>query len=220
MGLLYKLLPGSITTFIKKRELKNKYPDVSFGDNCTIFQSRLGRHVNIASDVTILSSSIGDYSYIGPGAVFSNITMGSYCSIAPQVFIGLGSHPAKKFVSTHPVFYLRRPEAHWSFADKDYLPEFSPTRIGNDVWIGVRAAIRDGVTVGDGAIIGAGSVVVKDIPPYTIWGGVPARQIRQRFTPEEIEFLLKFRWWEKEESWIKENFRKFHDIAELMKESP
>lgn len=216
MGLAHKILPDKLLKIIRMKRLKKKFPGLLVGDDSTIADTSFGRNVNVSSRVVLLSSKIGSYTYIGPECVFSNTTMGSYCSIAPQVYIGLGTHPSRKFVSSHPVFYLRRPGMNWSIADKDYLEEFAPTVIGNDVWIGLRAAIRDGVTVGDGSIIGAGAVVVKDVPSYTIWGGVPARQIRGRFSPEEIEFLLAFRWWEKDEAWIRENFLKLHDISMLM----
>ena len=72
------------------------------------------------------------------------------------------------------------------------------THIGNDVWIGLNATILDGVTIGDGAIVAAGAVVTKDVPPYAVVAGVPAKIIKYRFTESQIDFLLKFRWWEKD----------------------
>lgn len=218
MRIIRKLIPDSFLDKLNQRRLRKKYPGLLIGRHCFVADSNFGKNVNISSEVTLLSSEIGDYTYIGPGCVMSNVKIGRYCSIAPQVYIGLGTHPSRKFVSTHPIFYLNRPSLGWSIADRDYLSEFSPTVVGNDVWIGLRVAIRDGVTIGDGAIIGAGAVIVKDVPPYTIWGGVPARQIRERFSREEIDFLLTLRWWEKDEAWIRKNFRSLHDISTLMEE--
>lgn len=217
MGIIRKIVPENLMDMINRWRLRTRFPGLSVGKRCYVTDSNFGEAVNISSDVTLLSCGVGNYTYIGPGCVMSNVIIGRYCSIASQVYIGLGTHPSRKFVSTHPLFYLNRPAMGWSIADHDYLSEFSPTVIGNDVWIGLRAAIVDGVTVGDGAIIGAGAVVVKDIPPYTIWGGVPARQIRERFSKEEVEFLTSFKWWEKDENWLRDNYRKLHDISDLMK---
>jgi carbonic anhydrase/acetyltransferase-like protein (isoleucine patch superfamily) len=92
--------------------------------------------------------------------------------------------------------------------------------VGNDVWIGVRAAIKDGVTVGDGAVIAAGAVVVEDVSPYAIVGGVPAKLIRFRFPQEIVQFLLNFRWWEQDDDWLRQNWSRFHDVHALMKAYP
>jgi len=99
------------------------------------------------------------------------------------------------------------------FGEKKY--DGYATKIGNDVWIGSRVALREGVNVGDGAIIGAGAVVVKDIPPYAIVGGVPAELIRYRFEKEEIDFLLKLEWWNKSQEWIAAHADLFEDIQKL-----
>jgi acetyltransferase-like isoleucine patch superfamily enzyme len=84
--------------------------------------------------------------------------------------------------------------------------------IGNDVWIGAKVTIFDGVEVGDGAIVAAGAVVVKNVPPFAIVGGVPARIIKYRFPEEDIDFMLKLKWWEKDEYWIRKHSEYFNDI--------
>jgi acetyltransferase-like isoleucine patch superfamily enzyme len=132
------------------------------------------------------------------------------------VKIGLGKHPSKKFVSTYPAFYNPDSKVGPIQTDKLKFQEFSPVKIGNDVWIGDRVLILDGVTIGDGAIIGAGAVVTKDVEPYSISVGIPAKPVRKRFTDEQISFLLKFRWWDKEESWIHDNMDLFDDIDAMM----
>ena len=83
--------------------------------------------------------------------------------------------------------------------------------IGNDVWIGSHVLILDGVSVGDGAIIATGAVVTKDIEPYSIYGGVPARLIRYRFSQERINYLLNFSWWNKDEDWLFNHIKEFSD---------
>jgi carbonic anhydrase/acetyltransferase-like protein (isoleucine patch superfamily) len=80
------------------------------------------------------------------------------------------------------------------------------------VWIGVGATVLDGLRIGDGAIVGAGAVVVKDIEPYAIYGGVPARLIRRRFSDDDIELLLGFRWWDRDEDWLRSHLEALHDI--------
>jgi acetyltransferase-like isoleucine patch superfamily enzyme len=124
----------------------------------------------------------------------------------------LGIHPSRDFVSTHPIFFSTKKQVGITFADKDYFQEEKGIKIGNDVWIGANVIILDGVTIGDGAIIGAGAVVTKDVPPYSIYGGVPAKLIRYRFEQKTIDFLVKFKWWNKDEEWLKTNFQDFHNI--------
>lgn len=132
----------------------------------------------------------------------SKITIGKYCSISRDVrFINGGIHPVD-WVSLYP-FRIR-----WNQegAYKDGMPTTKgPIHVMNDVWIGTGTTIFSGVTIGDGAIIMAGSIVSKDVPPFTIVGGIPARVIRPRFSLEEIEALQKIQWWEWEEKKIAEN---------------
>ena len=88
--------------------------------------------------------------------------------------------------------------------------------IENDVWIGNNVLIKGGVTIGNGAIIAMGSVVTKDVPPYAIVGGVPAKIIRYRFSENDIKKLLDFKWWNQNDSWLKENYKKFHNIEDFI----
>src|SRR5580658_1910543 len=182
------------------------------GPRCTIPRrcsitdgTTLGNAVVLASGVCLCKTQIGDYSYLGRNCNVNTAAIGKFCSIASEVYIGLGSHPLAPFVSTHPIFYLRKPFRDWDFADRDYQSEYAHTTIGNDVWIGLRAAIRDGVKVGDGAVIAAGAIVTRDIPPYAIVAGVPARILRYRFPPETIQFLMEFKWWDRGEDWLRDN---------------
>jgi len=144
---------------------------------------------------TLLGSSLGEYSYLGKRSVVQNAVIGRYCSIASEVFIGMGAHPVEQF-STSPLFYRRRNTFGLEVVKEDLdFEEYAPIEIGNDVWIGTRAMIMDGVTIGHGAIVAANAVVTKDVPPYAIVGGVPAKLIRYRFAPERIEELLTSEWW-------------------------
>jgi acetyltransferase-like isoleucine patch superfamily enzyme len=98
-------------------------------------------------------------------------------------------------VSVHPIFYSKAKQVGLSFANEQLFEEHSPVMIGHDVWVGANAVIRCGVTIGNGCIIGAGAVVTKDVPDFSIIGGVPAKLIRKRFSDEEIVKLQKLEWW-------------------------
>jgi len=130
-----------------------------------------------------------DECVVGFGTYFAGIAtvyraaIGRYCSVATGVVIGAQSHSTDLF-STHPDFDIIDRQA-------------SPTTIGHDVWIGANAIILAGVTVGVGAIIGAGAVVTRDVRPYEIVAGVPARRIRLRLPASDVEHLLATRWWER-----------------------
>ncbi|WP_420604664.1 CatB-related O-acetyltransferase [Methylobacterium sp.] len=145
--------------------------------------------------------SIGAFSYIGLGSTIQCTYIGRYCSIAPGVNIGPSEHNISNF-STHP---FASGAAGPLYRSSEFLkikasinrpaPPRPATVIGNDVWIGANVVIRRGVVVGTGAVIGAGSVVVRDVMPYEVVGGVPARHIRYRFDAIVIEELLASQWW-------------------------
>lgn len=141
------------------------------------------------------NTSVGLLTYITHARVI-NCKMGRFCSVGHQAIVGgFGRHPTH-WVSTHPVFYSTQNQSGISFADENYFDELQPVLIGNDVWIGARAMVLDGVKIGDGAIIAAGAVVVKDVEPYAIVGGVPAKKIRSRFNDVLVAKLLEIKWWD------------------------
>lgn len=151
--------------------------------------------MRIYRGAVLTNVAIGRKSYVAEAAHIGECEIGAFSSIGPQAIIGgLGSHPTR-YLSTHPAFYSTLGQAGHTFAESDRFEELSKTVIGNDVWIGARALILDGRSVGDGAVVAAGAVVTRDVPPYAIVGGVPARVIRYRFAPDVIEALLAWRWW-------------------------
>lgn len=151
----------------------------------------------------ITNSTIGSYSYISYSSQINNAEIGKYCSISKRVSVGLGFHPTN-FISTSPMFYSPKNPLLKSFVKESKFEDFKPISIGNDVWIGTNVVVLDGVTIGDGVIIAANSVVNKNVEPYSIVGGVPARFIRHRFEPKTIEKLLKIKWWNLPDYFLKQ----------------
>lgn len=177
-------------------------PNVNVAQNTTVSGSRMEGNSSIGRDSTIGTCEIGAFTYFSKQVDFYQTRIGRYCSIGPGVLCNPGMHPIQ-FVSTSPVFYKPGTSCNMTFASVDQFCENGRVEIGNDVWIGARSVIRDGVSIGDGAVIGAGAVVVKNVPPYAIVGGVPARIIRFRFSQEQIDRLLRIQWW----SWPEEKLR-------------
>lgn len=191
---------------------KLKFKKLEQGYFSFINNSVVGTNVKIYNRVIIDESKVGSYTYICGDTGLSQVSVGKFCSIGPNGRFGLGWHPTQGMVSCHPVFFSTMKQVGITFSDKDYFEERKRVVIGNDVWIGESVTIFGGVTIGDGAIIGAGALVNKDVPAYAIYAGVPAKLIRYRFDEATIKFLLKFKWWDRDEEWLKNNFKDFHNI--------
>ena len=193
----------------RKKHLRIQY--MAQFTNCNF-----GQHNTLYEGAQLTDVSLGDYSYIGARNKLSRVSVGKFCCLGPEIIAGLGRHPSSDYVSSHPVFYSPNAQAGITFADKSYFKETDEINIGNDVWIGARAIILDGVSIGDGAIVASGAVVTTNIPPYAIVGGVPAKLIKYRFQPAQIKTLLAIKWWDREESWLRKNFQKFHHAESLI----
>lgn len=159
---------------------------------------------SIRSLVKMERACIGKCSSIGTLSAAYDCEIGKFCSIARECYIGGASHPLDR-VSTSGCFYLKSNFTGTCYHEDQDYHWHKRTNIGNDVWLGIRTIVQGGVTIGDGAVIGAGSIVTKSIGPYEIWAGNPARFIRKRFDDETIEKLLQSKWWD----WDDERLRKF-----------
>lgn len=179
----------------------------------------------IGKNTEISYTSLGLGTYISDNCIIRMTKIGRFCSIGSSVQMGIGTHPTKVYVSTHPAFFSTSNERGFTFAQKDTFEELTyidderkyVLSIGNDVWIGSNVIFTDGLHIGDGAIIAAGAVVTKDVPPYAIVGGVPAKIIRYRFTDEEIEKLNSIKWWQWDFDKLKQQSHLFNNINEFLK---
>ncbi len=207
--------------------LKNK---IVFHSKCRIRLSNIFRGKTefegkngLGASNCIIDSYFGYGTLIGDGNFLDKIKTGRFCSIGSEVKVISSAHPTDVFVSTHPAFYSHRYN-FLSYVGKEKFSEilmcddkFSVIA-GNDVWIGDRVLIKGGVKIGDGSVIGMGAVVTKDVPPYAVVGGVPARIIKMRFSESQISELLSQNIWEKPIGWIKENAERFESIDKFLSE--
>lgn len=201
---LFRSLHEILAQLLRTRRASRHHPHVAFGHNVAVGpECHFGRKVRIQDNTRLLRTEIGDYSYVGRACVLQNASLGKFCSVGSDVEIGLGLH-AVDHVSTYPGFYSTRPPMSYRFVSKTSAVEFKPITIGHDVWIGNGARIVDGVKIGHGAIVGTGAIVTRDVAPYTIVAGVPARPLRTRFDHEMIIFLLDIAWWDRGEAFLQQ----------------
>lgn len=172
--------------------------------------NNISKFAKINRFVKIKNSEVGNYSYIGNNCDITNTKIGHFCSIADNCRIGTASHTLNN-ISSSPIFTLKNngTGTSWTHDNIRHNNEVKKVIIGNDVWIATHVIIKDGITIGNGAIIGAGAVVVKDIPPYAVVGGVPAKVIKYRFEQPVIDRLLELQWWNASDEKLKNNIKYF-----------
>lgn len=187
------------------------------------YLTRLEGHNHIGRNSYILGTKMGYGANVSHDGYFYNTTIGKYTCIGPRSAVICGKHPIDTFVSIHPAFFSKVKQAGLSYTDEQLFEEFTyadetgaSVVIGNDVWIGADAKIMEGVTIGDGAVVAAGALVKKNVKPYEIVAGVPAKTIKYRFDEETRGWLLQLKWWDKSEKWIKDNAKYFSNV-ELLK---
>jgi acetyltransferase-like isoleucine patch superfamily enzyme len=182
----------------------------------TVHETKLEQPIRINKESYFYNCQIGSHTYFAGFNTVMNATVGRFCSIAQNVSIGPGMHPAHTFVSTSPYFWSPAKQCGATLVDKHLFNETGTVKIGHDVWIGQNVVIMDNITIGNGAIIAAGAIVTKDVLPYSIVGGVPAKLIRMRFEKEQIAFLEEIKWWNKDEMWLRANLKNMCDIKQFM----
>ncbi|MBR1131355.1 DapH/DapD/GlmU-related protein [Bradyrhizobium iriomotense] len=177
-------------------------------------EAQIGRRCEILANTRIEYAALGDYSYLGENCDVADAAIGKFTAIANSVRIGAPNHPMGR-PSQHRFTYV--PEYYEADAtrDRDFFADRRGDRVivGNDVWIGHAAILLPGVKVGDGAVIAAGAVVSRDVEPYTIVGGVPARPIRKRFDDSIAASLRRIAWWDWPDALIFERMADFRSEA-------
>ncbi|WGF92211.1 CatB-related O-acetyltransferase [Aequorivita marisscotiae] len=186
---------------LRMRVLNRKISVLSILDKDSVIHK-----TSLINRYTILrKTKIGRYTYVGSNCTFNNVEIGSFCSISRNINIGYSSHPIN-FISTSPIFFSPRNGTGSKWVNQRFYDDApKKTFIGHDVWIGANSSVMSGITIGNGAIVGAHSVVTKDIEPYSIVGGVPAKLIRKRFPDKVINSLQSIKWWEMKEVILKNN---------------
>jgi acetyltransferase-like isoleucine patch superfamily enzyme len=200
---MYYFLKGKLKILIVKLKFRNA--SVSFDSNISM-DTHLAEFTKVLSGTKIGASEIGRYTYVGINCNIERAKIGAFCSFGPEVICGSASHPLN-FISTYPGFYTKEAQGAEFFGYEHAFIDKKEVVIGADVWIGTRAIILGGIEIGVGAVVAAGSVVTKSVPPYAIVGGVPAKVIKYRFSDETIEKLLASKWWETDIRTIKGNAR-------------
>ena len=215
--LLFRSVRDFVLRWKRYIMLKLKYRGkVRFNTTTKIDVTSTFEGANVIGDNTKFCGSIGYGSYIcNDCCIIGNI--GRFTSIAADVKNAQGVHPiTTPYATTSPMFFSQKKQSGITFAKEQLFDEMRPPiQIGNDCWIGQRVFFAGGLTIGDGAVVLAGSVVTKDVPPYAVVGGVPARILKYRYDEETIDFLLEKKWWNMPIEWLTENSELLCDIEKL-----
>lgn len=202
---------------------------VSLGKKVRIHKETVFEGKNrVGSNTDVSLSKLGRCTYVGGRCCLVRCEVGRYTSISNSVELVKGQHPIREYMSTSPMFYSKQYGGGWTYVEDEYFEPYKyvdnekrwSVKIGNDVWIGRGTKILEGVTIGDGAVVGAYTIVTKDLVPYGIYVGCPARLVGYRYDSEIIDLLLSYEWWNKDENWIKENaflFRNKNMFIEYLK---
>jgi len=203
---------GNNCKFYKSSKIESSTIDLEsiVGDFSRVRGSQLGKMVRIDRSNFILESQIGNYSYTGANDVIMHSSIGKFCSISWGVTIGPGNHDYSR-ITSHDFLY------NDFYGIKNHEDDIPYNRfeedciIGNDVWVGTNSTILRGVKIGNGAVVGANSIVTKDVPPYAIVAGCPATIIKFRFEQSIINELQNIKWWNFSYEQIKKHYHLFNE---------
>lgn len=189
------MLPDKIDWILfRRRRLVRSLPAFSVSMNAYVTRNCIFEgHSRLAGHSVMQAVRMGRGSYVN-SARLNTVSVGRFTSIGFDALIGAGEHPLDRF-STHPVFYSPVNPLKLKWVGSSLFNESAPVSLGSDVWIGARAVVLGGVRIGHGAVVAAGAVVTRDVEPYSVVGGVPARPIRERFPAEIASELLDLQWW-------------------------
>ena len=197
-------------------QLKNWGKHLRINYKCVVVNSEFGKYVWLGNYSYIYNCKMGDFTYCNDYCMIGDSVIGKFCSIGPGVKIALGKHPTTTHISTHPSTFNNQPNFVKNFVSQNTFKSNETVTIGNDVWIGANCLIIDGVDIADGAIVAANSVVDKNVGPFEIVGGTPAKFIKKRFKDTDIETLLNLQWWDKGDEWIQQNIKQFSSVDEFI----
>jgi acetyltransferase-like isoleucine patch superfamily enzyme len=216
------LFNGIILTV--KRLLKNtllaltKWDKLIFYSSCDLSLKSKFEGANKIYQHTLFRGNMGYGSYIAQHCMLA-ANIGRFTSIAPYVRNNRGVHPISyPYATTCPMFFSIQKQNGLTFANRSLFQEKNNlVEIGSDCWIGENVFLVGGITIGDGAVVLAGAVVTKDVPPYAVVGGVPAKVIKYRYSDDVIRFLLDYKWWNRDISWLKKHWELLCDVEKLRK---
>ena len=205
--------PENYTKKVEKRLAEEPNLD----ESCTIIDSKLGKYVELGKYTSLRESEFDDYSYAGEKVSIVWSSIGKFCAIANGVRINPGNHPTWRVTQHHSTY--RRVRYDLDLKDDADFFDWRKSHwcsVGHDTWIGTRSIIMAGVKIGIGAVIGAGSVITKDVGNYEVVAGRPARLIKKRFSQETINGIMSTSWWNWSSEKLKESISDLMDINKFL----